>query len=491
MPTVLVVDDDRSIRHQFQTALSDLNVVAVGSANEGLGWLRENRADCVLLDIMLPGTSGLDVFQQIKILDNKLPVIFITAGGSSETTIRAMQLGAYDYLVKPLNLPAVKELVGKALETRRLMSVPVAIPKDDAPAVKGDFLVGKSEAMLKVYTQVGRVAAQDVIVLIRGESGTGKELIARAIYQHSPRASECFMAVNCAALPDNLLESELFGHEKGAFTGAHSRRIGKFEQCNGGTIFLDEVGDMALSVQSKVLRLLQEQKFERVGGNETIQTNVRIIAATNRNLEEMVEEGEFREDLFYRLNGFTIYLPPLRERAGDLPALIKHFLDMFSPQLGKDYVEGISPEATAILTAYDWPGNIRELQSVIRQSLLNASGPVIVPDFLPPEVREAVVPEDAGHKVASPSHDGNDGAYNLKRFLDEALRNDDCPPENLHAETMEFVERYLLTRVLDQTGGNQSQAARILGITRGSLRNKIRTLGISIDHVVHVEDEEG
>jgi two-component system nitrogen regulation response regulator GlnG len=456
-----------------------------------LGWLKENRADCVLLDIMLPGTSGLDVFQQIKVLDNKLPVIFITAGGSSETTIRAMQLGAYDYLVKPLNLPSVKELVAKALETRRLMSVPVAIPKDDAPAITGDYLVGKSEAMLKVYTQVGRVSAQDVIVLIRGESGTGKELIARAIYQHSPRASECFMAVNCAALPDNLLESELFGHEKGAFTGAHSRRIGKFEQCNGGTIFLDEVGDMALGVQSKVLRLLQEQKFERVGGNETIQTNVRIIAATNRNIEQMVEDGEFREDLFYRLNGFTISLPPLRERAGDLPALIQHFLNLFSPQLGKDYVEGISPEATAILTAYDWPGNVRELQSVIRQSLLNASGPVIVPDFLPPEVLEAVAPADASQNASSPANDADDQAYNLKRFLDESLGNADCPPENLHAETMEFVERYLLTRVLDQTGGNQSQAARILGITRGSLRNKIRTLGISIDHVVHVEDEDG
>lgn len=488
MPTVLVVDDDRSIRHQLETTLNHLDLVTMGDATEGIEWLKENRADCVLLDIMLPGTSGLEVFQQIKTLDNKLPVIFITAGGSSETTIKAMQLGAYDYLVKPLNLPAVEELVEKALETRRLMSVPVAIPKDNAPPASGDFLVGKSEPMLKVYTQVGRVAAQDVIVLIRGESGTGKELIARAIYQHSPRASECFMAVNCAALPDNLLESELFGHEKGSFTGAHTRRIGKFEQCNGGTLFLDEVGDMALAVQSKVLRLLQEQRFERVGGNETIQTNVRIIAATNRDLEEMVEDGEFREDLFYRLNGFTIQLPPLRERTADLPELIQHFLNRLSPELGKDNVEGISPEATKLLTAYNWPGNVRELQSVVRQSLLNASGPVIVPDFLPPEVRAAV--SKAEPSTAPPADSSTDDqAYNLKRFLDHSLRNEDVT-DNLHAETIDFVERYLLTRVLDKTGGNQSQAARILGITRGSLRNKIRTLGISIEQVVHVDDED-
>ena len=489
MPTVLVVDDDRSIRHQLQKALDHLELVAVGDAEQGLKWLKTNSADCVLLDIVLPETSGLEVFQQIKTLDNKLPVIFITAGSSSETTIQAMQLGAYDYLVKPLNLPAVKELVDKALETRRMMSVPVAIPKDEAPPVSGDYLVGKSEAMLKVYTQVGRVAAQDVIVLIRGESGTGKELIARAIYQHSPRASECFLAVNCAALPDNLLESELFGHEKGSFTGAHSRRIGKFEQCNGGTLFLDEVGDMALTVQSKVLRLLQEQRFERVGGNETIQTNVRIIAATNRDLEEMVEKGEFREDLFYRLNGFTISLPPLRERRDDLPLLIQHFLNRLSPQLGKSNVEGISPEATELLTAYDWPGNIRELQSVIRQSLLNATGPVIVPDFLPPEVRAATVLPVAKVASAAPASPGDDQDYNLKRFLDEQLSGP-REPDNLHAETIEFVERYLLMRVLDQAKGNQSQASRLLGITRGSLRNKIRTLGISIEQVVHVEDED-
>ena len=295
------------------------------------------------------------------------------------------------------------------------------------------------------------------------------------------------MAVNCAALPDSLLESELFGHEKGAFTGAHSRRIGKFEQCNGGTLFLDEVGDMALTVQSKVLRLLQEQRFERVGGNETIQTNVRIIAATNRNLEDMVEEGEFREDLFYRLNGYTINLPPLRERPADLPPLIQHFLNRLSPQLGKDNVEGISPEATRLLTNYDWPGNVRELQSVD-----------------PPELAEC---DRAGHRARFPAAGSpprpkslpaqspgnfptefNGEICNLKRFLDEHLA-DGTHSENLHAETIEFVERYLLTRVLERTNGNQSQAARILGITRGSLRNKIRTLGIIIEQIVHVDDD--
>ena len=485
MAAVLVVDDDRTILHQIRKSLSDYEVLTANNAATALSVIRDERPDCVLLDIMLPGTSGLEIFREIHSIDSKLPVIFITAGSSSETVIEAMQLGAFDYLVKPLDLPSVTQLVKKALDTRRLMNTPVAIGKGEDSAHNSDLLVGRSDKMVAVYAQIGRVAAQNVTVLIRGESGTGKELVARAIYQHSPRVNKSFMAVNCAALPDALLESELFGHEKGAFTSADSRRIGKFEQCDGGTIFLDEVGDMAPLVQSKVLRLLQEQKFERVGGNQTLQTDVRIIAATNRNLEEMVEDGSFREDLFYRLNGFTINLPPLSERGGDLEILIKYFLTRLSPELGKDLIEGISPEAGDLLKKYSWPGNVRELQSVIRQSLLNATGTVIVPDFLPAKVRSSQDKPSSTASGESPQPMGSPES-DLAGFVRQHLSRD---TQNLHEQTIDFVERYLLGRVLDFTSGNQSQASRILGITRGSLRNKIRSLGISIEQVINVDDD--
>ncbi len=273
---------------------------------------REAQPDAALLDILLPKTSGLELFEELRAADAKLPIVFITSLASSETAIKAMTLGAFDYLLKPLDVARIRDLVGQALEIRRLMSIPVELPGTDSQAddatspVRGDTLVGSSPQMQEVYKAIGRVAPQDVTVLIRGESGTGKELVARAVYQHSPRHKSQFLAVNCAAIPDALLESELFGHEKGAFTGADQRRIGKFEQCSGGTLFLDEIGDMSPLVQSKVLRVLQSQQFERVGGNQTITTDVRVIAATNRLLEKMVEEGEFRSDLYYRLSGFTI-----------------------------------------------------------------------------------------------------------------------------------------------------------------------------------------
>ena len=481
MPTVLVIDDDRTVCHMIRRSLEELDVevVTAGDADAGLAAVRDRNPDVVLLDIMLPEISGLEVFQKIQHIDTKLPVIFITAGGSSETAITAMQLGAYDYLMKPLDLAKVKSLVRQALETRRIMHVPVAIPTSEITGPDGDRLVGRSEGMLAVYAAIGRVAAQDVTVLIRGESGTGKELVARAIYQHSPRRDGPFLPVNCAAIPDTLLESELFGHEKGSFTGADSRRIGKFEQCSGGTIFLDEIGDMAPLVQSKVLRLLQEQQFERVGGNQTIKTDVRIICATNRNLEEMAEDGKYRQDLYYRLNGYTIEIPPLRQRGEDVPLLIEHFLSAYRKSLGKTSIEGIAPEALELLQRYHWPGNVRELQSVVKQCLLRTTGPVIAPEFLPDEIRgtrarrEEPADEDAGLPA------------NLREFVNRRLR---AETENLYAEALEMMERYVITRVLRQTSGNQSQASRILGITRGSLRTKIRSLNISIEHVVNVDE---
>jgi len=300
MPRVLLVDDDRSVCLMISRSLAKLpqrpEVETCGNTDTALTLIRSFEPDCVLLDVMLPGgQSGLDILREIQQIDSRLPVILITSGGDSSTAIEAMQLGAYDYVNKPLDLPALNDLVLRALETRRMARVPVAIEAGETPSEGMEGFVGRSPQMLDVFKTIGRVAREDVPVLIRGESGTGKELVARALYQHSERVGKPFLAVNCAALPDTLLESELFGHEKGAFTGAERKRIGKFEQCNGGTIFLDEVGDMSPVVQGKVLRLLQAQTFERVGGNETIQTDVRIISATNRPIEDMVEAGQIRE----------------------------------------------------------------------------------------------------------------------------------------------------------------------------------------------------
>jgi two-component system nitrogen regulation response regulator GlnG len=325
--------------------------------------------------------------------------------------------------------------------------------------------------MQEVYKAIGRVAPQNVTVLILGESGTGKELVARAIYQHSHRDRAPFLAINCAAIPETLLESELFGHEKGAFTGAERRRIGKFEQCTGGTLFLDEIGDMTPLTQTKVLRVLQDQRFERLGGSETVQTDVRVIAATNHDLERRVAAGEFRNDLYYRLSIFTITLPPLRERGDDLTLLVEHFLRRFNRELGKE-VFRTAPETLDLLRQHTWPGNLRELQSVLKQALLRATGPILLPDFLPP--------------LGLPEHRGTtEGPGDLDAFITGRLA---AGSEDLHAEVLARVERQLLTRVLSQTEGNQVQAARILGITRGSLRTKIRALGITIERSVSAED---
>jgi two-component system nitrogen regulation response regulator GlnG len=486
MPRILIIDDDRSVRHLIGKVFedSDVEVVAGATAEEGLQQLAETRPDAVLLDVLLPQASGLDVFDEIREKDPKLPVIFITSLDSSEMAIKAMTLGAFDYLLKPLDVAKIRSLVRQALEIRRLMSTPVAVPGDDhertngQSTVNGDILVGRSPQMQEVYKAVGRVAPQDVTVLIRGESGTGKELVARAVYQHGPRAKGPFLAVNCAAIPDALLESELFGHEKGSFTGADQRRIGKFEQCSGGTLFLDEIGDMSALVQSKVLRVLQSQEFERVGGNTTIKTDVRVIAATNRNLEEMVEAGDFRSDLYYRLSGFTINLAPLRERRDDIVSLLERYLAMFSSELGKD-VQGIAPDAIELLLSYSWPGNVRELQNVLKQTLLRSVGSVIIPEFLPDPIRD---PE-----AASPATvDAEPAGADLRHYIESRLAEGST---NLYAEALEFMERYLVTRVLTLCEGNQSKAARMLGITRGCLRSKVRSLNVSIDTLVQIDGE--
>lgn len=482
MPVLLVIDDDRSVLHVFKQVFkeTDVQLVTAPTAADGLAALKEVQPDVVILDIMLPDQSGLETIEQVFQHDAKIPVIFITAGGTSDTAIEAMKLGAYDYLLKPLDFVKVQALVLRALDIRRCMHVPVKMPQasDKAEDLSDDVFVGRCPAMQDVYKQIGRVAPHNVTVLIRGESGTGKELVARAIYHHSPRSTSRYLAINIAAVPETLLESELFGHEKGAFTGAEGKRIGRFEQCSGGTLFLDEVGDMTPLVQSKLLRLLQEQKFERVGGGETIETDVRILAATNRNLEKMVADGDFRADLYYRLKGYVIDLPPLRERADDVLILIEHFLARFNRDLGKD-VHGITPEALELLLRYPWPGNVRELQGVVRQALLHATGEVLVPDFLPDEVRNA-------RRTTRGASANRQAGLGIEAFVDEALQ---AGSEQLYASALTLMERYLFTRVLNHTGGNQSQAAKILGITRGSLRNKIRMLKITIDQVVAVDQQ--
>ena len=479
MSTILVIDDDRSICHLVTTALRqiDLDVVAAGSAAEGIEKIRTCSPDVALLDVMLPDLSGLELLSQIQAVDPKLPVIFITSSSTSDTAIEATKRGAYDYVLKPLGVVTLQDHVRRALETRRMMLVPVALAQASEKPIEGDSLLGRSPQMQEVYKAIGRVAAQDVTVLIRGESGTGKELVARAIYQHSSRADRGFLAINCAAIPEPLLESELFGHEKGSFTGAASRRIGKFEQCSDGTLFLDEVGDMSPTLQAKILRVLQEQRFERVGGTETIQTNVRVIAATHRDLEVMVERNEFRADLYYRLNGFSIFLPPLRDRQDDTCVLLEHLLARYSRELGKE-VHGIAPDALRALLSYSWPGNVRELQSVVRQAILQATGPILVADALPEVVRAGGVRPAATH-VPVPAIE------ELDVYIEDRMRDGTTA---LYSECLQRMERALLTKVLDTCGGNQSHASRILGITRSSLRHKIRQLGITIDQVVNVED---
>lgn len=479
---VLVIDEDRATQQTVEQAFQteNLRVLSAATIEAGLEAVRTQKPDVVLLDFDLSKSSGLEVLKQIKEIDGKLPVILMTVGGTSDSAIDAIMLGAHDYVLKPLDVNNLKDIVTRALESRRLMNVPVHISAAEPGEQNGEQLVGRSPQMQEVYKAIARVAPQDITVLIRGESGTGKELVARAIYQHSVRRDSPFLAVNCAAMTETLLESELFGHEKGAFTGADRRRIGKFEQCHGGTIFLDEVGDMSPAVQSKVLRVLQEQKFDRVGGNDTIETNVRIISATNRDLEEMATDGKFRSDLYYRLDGFTIELPPLRDRGEDIPHLLEHFLARFRAELGKSEVEGLAANTVSLLTSYPWPGNIREMQSVIRQALLNTTGPVVVPDHLPDTVRGTsprVVNQNGSHNGLPES--------DLKPFIERHLQSNSG---QLYSETLAQMERYLITRVLKETHGNQSKAAEILGITRGKIRDRIAAFGLKLEKEVSLTE---
>jgi len=478
---LLLIGDDPAVmpeqlRRSFPAPMHRVQVADMDHC--GLEQVRIGAPDVIVLDVGLPDQSGLDFYQQIRRINARIPVIVVTRARRADVAIEAMKHGAYDCLFAPLDLALLRQVVGAALDLSQRMHQPVAAEETATEPEPEDAFVGSCPAMGEVYKAIGRVADQDVPVLITGESGTGKELVARAIWQHGPRAKAPFLALNCAAIPEQLLESELFGHEKGAFTGADRRRIGKFEQCHGGTIFLDEIGDMPLSLQAKILRLVQEQAFERVGGNETIRTDVRVIAATHRDLKAWSAEGKFRPDLYYRLGVFTIHLPPLRERGDDLPLLVQHYVRRFSRELGRE-VRQVAPEALERLCGYGWPGNIRELQSVLKQALLQGRGTVLLPAFLPESLQESGEP-------AAPLLTGEDPG--METFITCQRLNSEV--RDLYADTHRQVDRRLLPRVMEHTGGNLQQAALLLGIARQTLRLKLRDLGLSITRTLEVEEDD-
>jgi two-component system nitrogen regulation response regulator GlnG len=468
------------LRRAFPTPAHRVRIA--GTARAGLEHVRKDPPDVIVLDLALPDQSGLEVYQEIRRMNAHLPIIVVVGTRRADAVIEPMKQGAYDCLFKPLDLPLLRQVVAEALNVAWRMRQPAMSEETGTDPDAGSALVGSCPAMQEVYKAIGRVAAQDVPVLITGESGTGKELVARAIHEHGPRAQKPFLALNCAAIPENLLESELFGHEKGAFTGADRRRIGKFEQCHGGTIFLDEIGDMPLLLQAKILRLLQDQAFERVGGNETVRTDVRVLAATHRDLKSWSTngaathgdrkagpvEGRFRPDLYYRLGVFTIHLPPLRERGDDLALLVQLYLRRISRELNRE-VREIAPEALERLRGYSWPGNVRELQSVLKQAILRAHGPVLLPDFLP-ELPQA--PAEPAAPAAPPA-----GCLDPGAFIGQRLGPDS---RNLYEQTRRELDRVLLLHVLEYTGGNQQRAALLLGIARQTLRLKLNELGLHV-----------
>ncbi len=389
VPRILVIDDDTEVRYSLNRVLSSQHFEVAEAANgeEGVAAVKKQAPDVVLLDNRMTGMSGLETLQHIRAANPKQLVIFMTAFGTAQTAIEAMKFGAYDYVVKPFDPPKLLALVESALRTQ-------ADSKSAAgykPVINTDEhkegIVGASSAMQQVFKVIGQFAASDASVMITGESGTGKELVARSLHRHSHRAAKSFIAVNCAAIPENLIESELFGHERGSFTGATAQRLGKFELCDGGTIFLDEIGDMTPTTQTKILRVLQEGDIQRVGGVETIKVNVRVIAATNKDLEQLVREKKFREDLYYRLNVVRVKLPPLREREEDVPQIVDFFVQNLA-KATKVKARKVSPEALALFAAYPWPGNVRELENVVYRSAVAATGDTILPKDLPEEVRE-------------------------------------------------------------------------------------------------------
>jgi two-component system nitrogen regulation response regulator GlnG len=467
---ILVADDEPALRWLLERLLRQAGhaVTVVEDGPAALAAAAAERYDLAFLDIRMPGLDGLEVLRRLRADSPEAAVVVMTAHGSVRAAVEAMQRGAYDYLAKPFDNDEVLLLVERALSAKALAREVVELRTGIQEVWEFGALVGKSPRMQEVYKTIGRIAATDVTVLLQGESGTGKEVVARAIHHYSRRAGKPFVAVSCAAIPPTLLEAELFGHERGAFTDAHQRRLGRFELAHGGTVYLDEVGDMGPELQPKLLRVLQERQLERIGGGEPIRVDVRVVAATNRDLETLIREGSFREDLFYRLNVVSVTLPPLRERREDIPFLVDHFLVKYAGELGE---RALASEALDRLTGYAWPGNVRELENVIQHAMVMAGAGVILPEHLP------IAPGTGGPWI-------REGTLEqlIQEKLEECVRGLGARESaNLYELVLGLVERPLFRAVLRETGGNQLRAAALLGINRNTLRKKLRALGLKPD----------
>lgn len=460
---ILLIDDDPGIVDTLSRVMKDegYEVTVETRGDEGLARAMSGVFNVVVTDLKMPGLSGLELVRQLHAVQQRLPIILITAFGTTQTAIEATKFGAYDYLLKPFEIPQLLDLISRAVKSNRLMSEPVTLGE---PGAARDAIVGQSAAMQNIYKEIGRIAAKPVNVLIRGETGTGKELIARAIYQNSDRANAPFVAINCAAIPETLLESELFGHERGAFTGATGQRIGRFEQANHGTIFLDEIGDMPPGTQVKLLRVLQEKCLQRLGGRETIPVDVRVLTATHHDLEAGIREKLFREDLYYRLNVVVVTLPALRQRKEDIPALVRFFLSKYGPELG-NASPSIHAEALDFLQSHSWPGNVRELENAIRKALLLAQGYTVNLDH----VRAALHKETSAASAA-----GQSLPEYVTGLLAAAQRGE---MTDVHSHLLESAERELFRQAIELAHGNQAKAARWLGVSRITMKAKLVQFG--------------
>jgi DNA-binding NtrC family response regulator len=465
MNKILVVDDQAGVCHSFKKILGrqGYEVITALGGEEAMEKVTGEHPDLVFMDVTMPKMDGLETLKRLKALAPEITVIMMTGYSTTEKAITAMKYGAYDYIIKPLDNVRLLALVKKAISSGQTR---VSSSFEGITVEEGDMIIGKSPLMLEIYKNIGQVSGSDVTVLLRGETGTGKELIAKAIYHHSKRSDKRFIPVNCAAIPETLLESELFGHEKGAFTGADNRNVGKFEQCDRGTMFLDEIGDMPLSLQAKLLRVLQDGSFQRLGGKEIVNTDVRIIAATNKNITELTKVGKFRDDLFWRLNVVSIYVPPLRERREDMEELVRYFTMKFNKELGKK-IKGFSPAVMRKFMEYDWPGNVRELQSVINRAIV-----LCKKDYISSEDTESFSMSD------SPGGFADDILKSLTDAVNGILQKGGA---HIYKDTVSALESLLVKKALELTGNNQVLAAKILGISRNTLRSKdVKDLGDSL-----------